>query len=196
MIKQKPSVYKALRSLALILSIPLIIQYLVLRWYSAPQIAPATKAHEPQFEAHLTVWEILNRDDRVSRFVEIVSKLPDIVRGLSAPQAHFTVYAPVNEAFDSFYFPPDPPPFFNLFIAGCHMGPGPVSAERLATLGTVSSFVNGDIFFTYKQRISVQHTLDGLMLNHAAQLLPVNRSESVAAGIIKLSARSRGLEAF
>ncbi|SPJ88299.1 uncharacterized protein FTOL_12554 [Fusarium torulosum] len=180
MIKQKPSVWKALRSLALILSIPLIIQYHVLKWYSTSQIAPATKVHEPHYETNLTIWEILNKDDRVSKFVEIVGKLPDIVRGLSAPQARFTVYAPVNEAFDSFYFPPDPPPFFNLFIAGCHMGPGPISAERLQTLGTVPSFVNGDIFFTYKQRISVQQTSNGLMLNHAARLLPGNKSQSVA----------------
>ncbi|WZH40771.1 FAS1 domain-containing protein [Fusarium acuminatum] len=180
MIKQKPSVWRALRSLALILSIPLIIQYLVLKWYSTPRTAPATKVHEPHYETNLTVWEVLNKDERVSKFVEIVSKLPDIVRGLSAPQARFTVYAPINEAFDSFYFPPDPPPFFSLFIAGCHMGPGPVSAERLQTLGTVPSFVNGDIFFTYKQRISVQQTRDGLKLNHAAQLLPVNKSQSVA----------------
>ncbi|KAH6960182.1 FAS1 domain-containing protein [Fusarium avenaceum] len=180
MIKQKPSVWRALRALALILSIPLIIQYLVLKWYSTSQIAPATKVHESPYETNLTVWEVLNKDERVSKFVEIVSKLPDIVRGLSAPQARFTVYAPVNEAFDSFYFPPDPPPFFNLFIAGCHMGPGPVSAERLHTLGTVPSFVNGDIFFTYKQRISIQHTSNGLGLNHAAQLLPLNKSQSVA----------------
>jgi uncharacterized surface protein with fasciclin (FAS1) repeats len=122
----------------------------------------------------------LSSDDRVSKFVEIVGKLPDIVRGLSAPQARFTVYAPVNEAFDSFYFPPDPPPFFGLFIAGCHMGPGPVPAERLPTMGTVSSFVNGDIFFTYKQRISVHQDSNGLTLNQAARLLPLNKSQSIA----------------
>ncbi|OBS28394.1 hypothetical protein FPOA_02332 [Fusarium poae] len=180
MAKQKPSLWRALRALAFIVSIPLLIQYLVLKWYSTSQNTPTPVSNEDHHETNLTVWEVLSNDDRVSKFVEIVGKLPDIVRGLSAPQARFTVYAPVNEAFDSFYFPPDPPPFFGLFIAGCHMGPGPIPAERLPTMGTVSSFVNGDIFFTYKQRISVQKEGNGLTLNHAARLLPLNKSHSIA----------------
>ncbi|KAL6921179.1 hypothetical protein FSST1_005205 [Fusarium sambucinum] len=180
MAKHKPSLWRALRALAFIVSIPLLIQYLALKWYSTSQITPTPALHEAHHETNLTVWDVLSNDDRVSKFVEIVGKLPDIVRGLSAPQARFTVYAPVNEAFDSFYFPPDPPPFFGLFIAGCHMGPGPVPAERLPTMGTVSSFVNGDIFFTYKQRISVQQDSSGLTLNHAARLLPLNKSQSIA----------------
>lgn len=180
MIEKKPSVWRALRALAFIVSIPLLIQYLVLKWYSTSHTTPTAAVPEAHHETNLTVWEVLSNDERVSKFVEIVGKLPDIVRGLSAPQARFTVYAPVNEAFDSFYFPPDPPPFFGLFIAGCHMGPGPVPAERLPTMGTVSSFVNGDIFFTYKQRISVQQDRDVVTLNHVAQLLPMNKSQSVA----------------
>jgi uncharacterized surface protein with fasciclin (FAS1) repeats len=120
----------------------------------------------------MTLWELLRADPRVSRFADVVGELPDIVRGLSAPPAKFTVYAPVNEAFDSFYFPPDPPPFFGLFLAGYHMGPGFVSAEQLASAGTVASFVNGDIFFDYKQRISVQHNPKGMTFNHEADYIP------------------------
>ncbi|KAM0543228.1 hypothetical protein ACHAO7_009528 [Fusarium culmorum] len=180
MSKQKPSLWRALRALSFIISIPLLVQYFVLKWYSTSQNTPTPVFHEPNHETNLTVWEVLSNDDRVSKFVDVIGKLPDIVRGLSAPQARFTVYAPVNEAFDSFYFPPDPPPFFGLFIAGCHMGPGPVPAERLPSMGTVSSFVNGDIFFTYKQRISVQKDKSGLILNRAARVLPVNASQSIA----------------
>ncbi|KAF5007924.1 hypothetical protein FDECE_5840 [Fusarium decemcellulare] len=180
MIKKKVSVWRALRALVFLTSIPLLVQFLVYKWYSAAQLSSVSSAPEVAHETNLTIWEVLSNDESVSRFVEIVSNLPDIVRGLSAPQARFTVYAPVNEAFDSFYFPPDPPPFFGLFIAGCHMGPGPLPAERLPSRSTVSSFVNGDIFFTYKQRISVQQTGDGLTLNHEARLLPINKSQSVA----------------
>ncbi|RGP64458.1 fasciclin domain family [Fusarium longipes] len=180
MAKQKPSLLRALRALAFIISVPLLVQYLVLKWYTTSQTTPTSAVPEDAYKTNLTVWEVLSNDDRVSKFVEIIGTLPDIVRGLSAPQARFTVYAPVNEAFDSFFFPPDPPPFFNLFIAGCHMGPGPVPEERLPILGTVSSFVNGDIFFTYKQRISVQKDSNGLTLNHVARVLPINKSRSVA----------------
>ena len=180
MTKTKVSVWRAFRALVFLTSVPLLIQYLVYKWYQTSQPSFVPSAQEANYEANLTIWEILSNDERVSQFAEIVGNLPDIVRALSAPQARFTSYAPVIEAFDSFYFPPDPPPFFGLFIAGCHMGPGPVPAKRLSSMSTVSSFVNGDIFFTYKQRISVQLIEDGLMLNHVAKFLPTTKSQSIA----------------
>lgn len=177
---KKNSVWRALRALIFLISIPLLIQYLLFRWYSTSPLPSKLSTQEDHHEANLTIWEILSNDESVSQFAEIVGKLPDIVRGLSAAQAHFTIYAPVNEAFDSFYFPPDPPPFFGLFIAGCHMGPGLVSAERLPSMSTVPSFVNGDIFFTYKQRISVQQVEGELALGHQARFLPTTKWQSIA----------------
>ncbi|KAB5536175.1 FAS1 domain-containing protein [Coniochaeta sp. 2T2.1] len=179
--KRNPNVFKALRALAVLISVPFLVQFLVSRWTRAPpgeQISVNSQHNKPHVpsadpETNVTLWELLRADARVSRFADVIGELPDIVRGLSAPKAKFTVYAPVNEAFDSFYFPPDPPPFFGLFLAGYHMGPGFVPADRLASVGTVSSFVNGDIFFDYKQRISVQHNPDGTTtFNHEADYIP------------------------
>ncbi|KXH68536.1 hypothetical protein CSAL01_02193 [Colletotrichum salicis] len=170
----KASLPRALRALFFLISLPLLVQYILSRWNRDSQISSSASSGQSSTpptdqNANLTIWEILSNDERVSRFAKIIGELPDIVRGLSAPQAQFTVYAPVNEAFESFYFPPDPPPFFGLFIAGYHMGPGPVPAEHLESVGTVSSFVNGDIFFDYKQRISVQHTGKDITFNHEAK---------------------------
>ncbi|KAI5456763.1 FAS1 domain-containing protein [Mariannaea sp. PMI_226] len=181
MVTKKASLLRALRALIFLTSLPLLAHYLVSKWQNRSQnqpILPPEIDHES--ESNRTIWDILSNDESVSRFAQIVGELPDIVRGLSAPQARFTVYAPVNEAFESFYFPPDPPPFFGLFLAGYHMGPGWVPAEQLRSTGTVSSFVNGDIFFTYKQRISVQHNGDGMTLNHEAEYLPTDDAQSIA----------------
>ncbi|KAK3317096.1 FAS1 domain-containing protein, partial [Apodospora peruviana] len=180
--KRKPNVFKALRALAVLISVPLVVQFLVLRWIRTSPSEDQTSSHqsiEPQVatssnpETNVTLWDLLRADARLSRFADVVGEHPDIVRGLAAPKAKLTVYAPTNEAFDKFYFPPDPPPFFGLFIAGYHMGPGVVPADRLASVGTVSSFVNGDIFFDYKQRISVQQKPDGTTtFNHEADYIP------------------------
>lgn len=183
--QRKASLSKALRALFFLISLPLIVQYILSRWNRASSSLSSAPSHQGSTtptnpNANLTIWEVLSNDERVSRFAKIIGELPDIVRGLSAPQAQFTVYAPVNEAFESFYFPPDPPPFFGLFIAGYHMGPGPVPAEHLGSIGTVSSFVNGDIFFDYKQRISVQRTGKDITLNHEAKYIPRGDAQSRA----------------
>ncbi|KAK7456850.1 hypothetical protein CaCOL14_010750 [Colletotrichum acutatum] len=183
--QRKASLPRALRALFFLISLPLLVQYILSRWNRASPSSSSASFHQSSTtpadqNANLTIWKVLSNDERVSRFAKIIGELPDIVRGLSAPQAQFTVYAPVNEAFESFYFPPDPPPFFGLFIAGYHMGPGPVPVEHLRSVGTVSSFVNGDIFFDYKQRISVQHTSTGITFNHEAKYIPRRESESKA----------------
>lgn len=183
--KKKASLLRALRAVLFLTSLPLITLYIFSKLRSSEEsevpLPDQVSAITPtDHESNLTVWDILSNDASVSRFARIVGELPDIVRGLSAPQAKFTVYAPVNEAFESFYFPPDPPPFFGLFLAGYHMGPGPVPAERLSSAGTVSSFVNGDIFFTYKQRISIQQNGNKITLNHEAEYLPTGSSPSKA----------------
>ncbi|KAF4975329.1 hypothetical protein FZEAL_7862 [Fusarium zealandicum] len=179
--QKKASVLKALRALVVLTSLPLIVLYLASQWYSGLQDSQIPlPSSETDHDVNQTIWEILSKDESVSRFTQIVGELPNIVKALSTPQARFTIYAPVNEAFDSFYFPPDPPPFFGLFIAGCHMGPELVPAERLRSMSTVTSFVNGDIFFTYKQRISVQQYGGQIRLNHEAEVLPRESLQSTA----------------
>ncbi|GKT72167.1 fasciclin domain family protein [Colletotrichum tofieldiae] len=182
--RKKASILRALRAVLYLSSLPLVVLFFISKWHNsnsqASQVSLPDVQTPPNQGSNLTVWEILSNDESVSRFAGIVGKLPDIVRGLSAPQAQFTVYAPGNEALDSFYFPPDPPPFFGLFLAGYHMGPGPVSPVRLRSAGTVSSFVNGDIFFTYKQRISIQQNHDEITFNHEAKYLPTDGALSSA----------------
>ncbi|CAJ2509010.1 Uu.00g140360.m01.CDS01 [Anthostomella pinea] len=137
---------------------------------------------EPASEQSMTVWDVLQRDERVSKFADIVGMFDDIVLGLSTPQAKFTVYAPVNEAFDDMFFPPDLPWFYWKFLAGYHMGPGSLSEADLKSQSTISSFVNADVFFTYKQRISVQErSLGRVGLNHAAIVLPTEQRDQASA---------------
>lgn len=173
-LKKKASIARAARLLALLTSFPLPVAYLVYKWSAQStdinvEETPIQTTKTFTYDQNSTILDILQNDDRVSRFAEVVGQLPDIARGLAAPQAKFTLYVPVNEAFDDFFFPPDPPPFYNLFLAGYHMGPGPV--QSLSSRSTVTSFVNGDIFFDYKQRISIQHYGDKTTLNHEAKLL-------------------------
>lgn len=123
-------------------------------------------------DGKLTVWQALRADPKVSRFADVVGMFDDIVGGLNTPQAKFTLYAPVNEVFEREFFPWDLPWFYWKFLAGYHMGPGLVGGAELSRMNTVGSFVNGDIFFFYKQRISTQVDEVGkVTLNHVARVI-------------------------
>ncbi|KAF3403686.1 hypothetical protein F1880_009568 [Penicillium rolfsii] len=118
-----------------------------------------------------TLWESIQSNPSLSKFAKLVGEFDDIVGGLRAPKAQLTVYAPVNEAFDKEEFPYDLPWFYWKFLVGYHMGKGGVSAQRLRSQNTVSSFVNADIFFKNQQRISVQDNSDSVTFNFHSKMM-------------------------
>lgn len=179
--KSRGVLYRTLRATLVLAIVPTIALYLLhsISWGSSSR-EPIDFADDGVGSGpdHGTLWEVLRGDDRISKFADVVDMFDDIVLGLSTPQAKFTVYAPVNEAFANEYFPPDLPWFYWKFLAGYQMGPGVVTPADFSSHGTVSSFVNADIFHTYRQRISVQSAQGQVTLNHKSSLLvrPLSRT--------------------
>ena len=122
----------------------------------------------------LTVWDVIKNDNNVSTFAKILGEFDDIVGGLRAPRAKFTVYAPTNEAFEKETFAQDLPWFYWKFLIGYHMGAGAFPKETLLSMATVPSFVNADIFFKYRQRISTQLESGELLFNRKANCVGPN----------------------
>lgn len=172
--KSRGVLYRTLRATLVLAIVPTITLYLLqsISWGSSSRepidFVDGEVENGPD---HGTLWEVLRGDERISKFAGVVGMFDDIVLGLSTPQANFTVYAPINEAFADEYFPPDLPWFYWKFLAGYQMGPGIVTRADLSSHGTVSSFVNADIFHTYRQRISVQSSGRKVTLNHKSELL-------------------------
>lgn len=157
-----------------IVGLGLVLQSYVISWQKPPQLPinrePHTTIH--QLTTETTIWAAIQNDSRISTFANMLGQFDDIVQGLSVPQAKFTVYAPTNEAFENEYFPYDLPSFYWKFLVGYHMGLGAFSRDNLSTIGTVSSFVNADIFFKYKQRISSQVLSNkSISLNHKSKIM-------------------------
>lgn len=117
----------------------------------------------------MTVWELIRNDTRVSTFANILGEFKDIVGGLNAPKAKFTVYVPTNEAFEKETFAWDLPSFYWLYVVGYHMGPGAFSMEDLSKINTAPSFIFADIFQNYRQRISTQSDGGRFSFNHKAK---------------------------
>lgn len=116
-----------------------------------------------------TVWELIRNDNRTSTFADILGQFSNIVGGLNAPKAQFTVFVPTNEAFEHETFAWDLPPFYWMYLVGYHMGPGAFTRDVLARMNTAPSFVFADIYEKYRQRISVQSLSERSSLNYRAR---------------------------
>ncbi|KAK2616915.1 hypothetical protein QQS21_000003 [Conoideocrella luteorostrata] len=200
---------RALRTAAIVVGFTLVVQYYLRSFQetTGPLLTqegnPGTgegghgqleheQAHEEQpSQTNATVWDVLKSDPRVSRFADMVAMFEDIVQGLSAPKAKFTVYAPINEAVANAFVPHDPPWFYWKYLVGYHMGPGALSEKALANTATVSSFVHADIFFTYQQRISTQNDLHAsangkITFNHKATHIASAPDSACVNGFVHL----------
>lgn len=129
-----------------------------------------------------TLWEVLRRNERLSKFADVIGMFDDIVLDLSAPEANLTIYAPVNEAFTKEYFPPDLPSFYWFYLVYYQMGPGVVTPADLSSHGTVPSFVPADIFHMYRQRISLQSSRGQVTLNHKSKLMVRSSADRTLKG--------------
>jgi hypothetical protein len=170
-VKIKRAVFKASRAFSVIVAVSFVAQVYFINWQgttqkpirtpkepvqtvdTTPSSAVVDDVNPPQDR---TVWGLLQDDSRISAFAQWVGQFDDIVSGLNTPQARFTLFAPTNEAIARERFEHDLPWFYWKFLVGYHMSLGNSSAAALHTQNTVQSFVNADIFFNYKQRISVQ----------------------------------------
>ncbi|KAH8695155.1 FAS1 domain-containing protein [Talaromyces proteolyticus] len=195
-LKIKRVVFKASRALAVIFTVTVVVPVYLASWQDTtqkpigtPKVAQTvdttpkivndvdqSTSDPPQSR---TVWGLLQDDSRISTFAHWVGQFDDIVGGLDTPQARFTLFAPTNEAFAQESFEHGLPWFYWKFLVGYHMGPGNSSAAALRTQNTVQSFVNADIFFKYKQRISVQTVDPGHDGDDDEKEITLNRHSTV-----------------
>jgi hypothetical protein len=122
-----------------------------------------------------TIWDVMKADRNISYFVNLVEDFPDIVLGLTSIGGRFTVLAPTNAAFEKEPLAHDTPDFGYMMLVGYHMGPGSLSQQALMEKNTISSFLNADRFFKYKQRISIQPCVDGLSFNFGPKFTGTER---------------------
>ncbi|MCJ1264301.1 hypothetical protein MMC22_004172 [Lobaria immixta] len=116
-----------------------------------------------------TLWQVMLQDPTLQSFVSLNMPFSDIKDRLDNASEIFTIYAPINSAFEGpLRNPVDAPGFYYKFLSLNHMGPKNISYEELKASTTVENFINHDIFFKNLQRISTQGKNGEMTLNHVA----------------------------
>lgn len=123
----------------------------------------------PQSNENATLWQVMLQDSSLQGYVTLNMPFSDIQGHLDNASEIYTVYAPINSAFEgSLQHPVDPPDFYYKFMSLNHMGPGNVSYEDLKASTTIENFINHDIYFKNLQRISTKNQNGSMVMNHVA----------------------------
>ena len=120
-------------------------------------------------DENATIWQVMLQDPSLQRFVDLNMPFSDIKGHLDNASEIYTVYAPIDSAFEGpLRHPVDPPNFYAKFFSLNHMGPGKVSHEDLQASTTVANSLNHDVYFKNLQRISTKSKQGSMVVNHVA----------------------------
>jgi hypothetical protein len=125
--------------------------------------------------ARPTLWELIRNDDRISRFADIVSQLPREKSLMASSGRQYTIFAPIDEAFQKEIFAWDLPDFYWMFLAQYHISMHRYSGENLAITETIPTMIWADIYQTNPQRMSTQISSAGtLKFSHRSSIIESN----------------------
>ena len=120
-------------------------------------------------DENATIWRLMVEDPTISQYVKLNEQFKDIRGRLDNANEMYTLYVPIDSAFENQTYPVDAPDFYWKFLSLNHMGPGAVSHEVLIASSTVKNFINHDIYFKYLQRLSVKDKDGDLIFNHVGK---------------------------
>ena len=116
-----------------------------------------------------TLWQVMLQDPTLQGYVNFNMPFLDIKGHLDNASEIYTIYAPINSAFEGPQrHPVDAPDFYWKFLSLNHMGPKNISYEDLKASTTVENFLNHDIYFKNLQRISTKGKNGEMLFNHVA----------------------------
>ncbi|ORY10496.1 fasciclin domain family protein [Clohesyomyces aquaticus] len=126
---------------------------------------------EPEENSNATLWQLMLQDPTITEFVKLNTPFGDINGPLDDPSQIWTLYVPIDSAYKDALHPTDAPPFYWKFLSLNHFGSGAVSYDDMlaSTTTTVESRIPHDIFFNYRQRISVKNQKGEIAFNHVGK---------------------------
>ena len=147
---------------------------------SLPQSTVEDASLQERPDGNATLWQVMLQDPTLQGYVNLNMPFSDIKGHLDNASEIYTIYAPINSAWEGpLRHPVDAPDFYWKFLSLNHMGPKNVSYEELKASMTVENFLNHDIFFKNLQRISTKSRSGDMVLNHVAKYVgqPLVRNE-------------------
>ena len=134
--------------------------------------------HDPHHEKpNRTVWELISESKYTTKLAKLIADYPDIVESLNGTHSNFTIFTPIDSAFDKIpEHAPKPSKEQLKSLLFYHIVPDFYPAGRVLVTHTMPTLLKGEHLSSQPepQRLSVNIGLRGLTLNFYSRIVAVN----------------------
>lgn len=143
----------------------------------SPHHKPPHHPHHPPHHSkpNRTVYELINESKYTTKLAALINEDADLVTLLNGTAANFTIFAPIDSAFEKI---PEhhkkPSKEFIKKLLTYHVSTGFYPAGRVLVSRTIPTALSGDSLGGEPQRLSTQISLRGLTVNFYARIIAIN----------------------
>lgn len=132
--------------------------------------------HGPPHHGHgkpnLTVYQLISRSEYTTKLALIIDEYPDIVALLNGTNTNYTVFAPIDRAFE--HIPKDASKEDIKKFLLYHVSPDFYPAGRVLVSHTIPTAYNEKALGNQPQRLSLNIGLRGLTVNFYSRIIAIN----------------------
>lgn len=132
--------------------------------------------HGPPHHSHgkpnLTVYQLISRSEYTTKLASIIDEYPDIVTLLNGTNANYTVFAPIDRAFE--HIPKDASKEDIKKFLLYHVSPDFYPAGRVLVSHTIPTAYNEEALGNQPQRLSFNIGLRGLTVNFYSRIIAID----------------------
>ena len=135
-------------------------------------LIPNTKKHH---EPNLTVYQLITTSKYTTKLAALINEYPDVVELLNGTAANYTVFAPIDRAFDK--IPKDAPKPSKEELKQVllyHVSEGYFPARRVLVTHTIPTLLKGEAIGGQPQRLGLEIGLKGLTVNFYDRIIAIN----------------------
>lgn len=122
-----------------------------------------------------TVYELIATSKYTTKLAKLIDEFPDLVKTLNGTKANYTVFAPIDSAFEKIpKHAPKPTKEQLETLLTYHVSPEFYPAGRVLVTRTIPTALKAEHIDNNPQRLSTQVSLRGLTVNFYARIVAIN----------------------
>ena len=133
--------------------------------------------HHKHHEPNQTIYQLIAGSKYTTTLAKLISEYDDLVEALNSTSANYTVFAPLDKAFEKIPEKAPKPSKEQLkAILSYHVVPDAYPAGRVLSTHTVPTLLKGDHLSDHPepQRLTFKLGLRGLTVNFYSRIFPIN----------------------
>jgi hypothetical protein len=130
--------------------------------------------HPPHPRSNLTIYQLIQKSNHTTKFAELVSKYDSIVKILNSTDANYTLFVPIDAAFEHLPHHKKPSDEFIEKVLKYHIAAGFYPAGRIIATPTLPTVVEEKWLGDKPQRLRTNVGLGGIFVNFYDKIIRAN----------------------